>query len=618
MHGYTGKMLFVDLSQRTTREEAIPESWLRDYLGGEGVAMRLFYNLSKPELDPLDSDQPLIFATGPLTGTAAPCSGRCCVVFRSPATGTLGAANSGGYFAPALKRAGWDLLVITGTAESPTYITIENDMVEFREARALWGLGVTATEDAIRKELDLKGLQIASIGPAGEQGVLFASIMTDKHRAFGRGGPGAAMGSKQLKAIAIKGTQTLPLADPEALKAAAADARKELFAEAFVNDELHPFGTPSFYDSINALGILPTRNWQRTEFPESVGLLTYQAYHEKLDVKPYACFGCPIACGRHTTIKEGPYAGMEGGGPEYESVAAFGSKTLVTDISAVAAANHLANDLGLDVISTGQVIATAMEWYEQGILTPQQTGGLALVWGDGDAVVEAVKRIGRREGIGDLLAMGVKRAAERLGPAAEQAALHVKGLEMPADGIRASKGEAIVHATSARGADHLRPYASCIDAFGYRETELGIEGDIDYLQDGNNGWIKPVQALSMATNMLGVCLFASITLAIKASTWARLTSAAVGYRIDKDALLLAAERVIALERLINARFGFDRKDDTLPRRFLEEPAPDGRGAGQMVNLETALDSYYASMGWDLDSGLPTSETLAHLGLDALE
>lgn len=614
MQGYTGKMLVVDLSQKTAIPCPIPEDWLKEYLGGEGVAMRLFYDLVQVDADPLDPAQPLIFATGPLTGTAAPCSGRCCVVFRSPATGTLGAANAGGYFAPALKKAGWDLLVITGKAETPTYLTIENDKVEFRDATDLWGKGVSATEDAIKTAWGAKGIQIASIGPAGEKGVLFSNIMTDKHRAFGRGGPGAAMGSKCLKAIAVKGNQPLSIADPDALKAAGADARTELFAEAFVNDELHPLGTPSFYDSINALGILPTKNWQRTTFPESEGLLTCHDYHKILEVKPYACSGCPIACGRSTTIKEGPYAGMHGGGPEYETVAAFGSKCLVTDINAVTAANHIANDLGLDVISAGQVIATAMEWYEQGLLTLESTGGLALTWGNGDAVVEAVKRIAHREGVGDLLALGVKRAAERLGAAADMAALHVKGLEMPADGVRASKGEAIVHATSARGADHLRPYASCIDAFGYREAELGIEGDIDFLKDGDNAWIKPFQELSMATNMLGVCLFASITLAVKPSTWARLASAAVGYTIGKDDLLRAAERVINLERMINARFGFDRKDDTLPRRFLEEPAPDGRGAGEVIDLTLALDSYYASMGWDVATGLPTAETLTKVGL----
>lgn len=617
MHGYTGKMLMVDLTHQTAEPRELPPDWIEAFLGGEGLAVRLLYDLIQLQADPLDPVQPLIFATGPLTGTTAPCSGRCNVVFYSPATGTLGAANAGGHFAPALKKAGWDLLVITGQAAEPTYLVIVDDKVEFRSAAGLWGRGIRETEEGIRAEVNEKGLQIAAIGPAGEQRGRFASIMTDKHRAFGRGGPGAVMGAKRLKAVAVRGTQPLSIADPTALKEAATAAREELFAEAFVRDELKPFGTPSFYDAINALGILPTQNWRRTEFPESVGLLTYHAYHEALEVKPYACYNCPIACGRHTTIKEGPYAGLHGGGPEYETVAAFGSKCLVTDINVVAAANHLANNAGLDVISTGQVIATAMEWYEQGILTPENTGGLDLSWGNGEAVVELVKMIAERRGLGDLLAEGVKRAAERLGPAAETAALHVKGLEMAADGVRASKGEAIVHATSARGADHLRPYASCVDAFGYRDEELGIVGEIDYLEDGKKEWVKPFQELSMATNMLGVCLFASITLAIKASTWARLTSAVTGRTITKDDLLLMAERVINLERLLNARLGFDRKDDTLPKRFLVEPAPDGRGAGQVVNLDVVLDSYYASMGWDLQTGLPTAEKLQSLGLDTL-
>lgn len=614
MKGYTGKMLFVDLNQRTAEARDIPEDWLHDYVGGEGLAIRLFHDLVQPHKDVLDPAQPLIFATGPLTGTLAPCSGRCVVVFWSPATHTIGAANSGGDFAPALKKAGWDMLVVTGRAEKPVYLYIQNDQVEIRDAADLWGKVVNETEDILHERLQNKYIRIASIGPAGENGVLFSSIMNDKYRAFGRGGPGAVMGSKQLKAIAVHGSKQLPTADRAALKETSREARTELFEEVFVREELRPYGTPSFYDSIDALGILPTKNWQRTTFPEAVGKLTYKTYHEMLEVTPEACFNCSIHCGRYTKIKEGPYAGMEGGGPEYESVAAFGSKCLVTDLNAVAAANHTANASGLDIISTGQVIATAMEWFEQGYLDLEKTGGLDLSWGNGDAVVEAVKLIARREGVGDLLANGVQRAAQKLGAGAEYAALHVKGLEMPADEVRASKGEAVVHATSARGADHLRPYASAIDAFGYRDPELGIEGEIDYLEDGNKAWIKPLQELSMSTNMLGVCLFASITLAIKASTWAELLSDVLGREVTKDELLLAGERVINMERMENVRFGFDRKDDVLPRRFLEEPAPDGRGQGQVVDLQKALDSYYAAMGWDLQSGLPTPDKLESLGL----
>jgi aldehyde:ferredoxin oxidoreductase len=608
------KMLWVDLSKGEVHSRPIPSEWVRDFIGGEGVAMRLLWDLIVPDADGTDPRQPLIFATGPLSGTLAPCSGRTCVVFRSPATGTLGASNGGGDFDMAMRRAGWDYITIIGKADHPVYLFIDDDKVEIRDASDLWGKTVSQTEDILKERLGLNGVEIASIGPAGENGVMFASIMTDKYRAFGRGGPGKVMGAKNLKAIAIHGTHKVTVADPEGFKAASLAAREELFSEAFVRDELHPYGTPSFYDAINALGILPTKNWQYTTFPESVGKLTYQAYHEHLEVKSKACFNCAIACGRYTRIKEGPYAGMEGGGPEYEALAAFGSKLWVTDLDAIAAANHLANDFGLDVISTGQVLATAMEWYEKGILTPEMTEGIKLEWGNGEAVVEMVKRIAHRQGIGDLLALGVKRAAEKLGGDAEDAAMHVKGLEMAADGVHASKGEAVVHATAARGADHLRPYASAIDAFGYRDEDLGIVGDIDYLEDGNKWWIKPFQELSMATNMLGVCLFASITLAIKASTWAKLLSKAWGVEVSKQDLLRAAERVINLERMINARLGFDRKDDTLPKRFLTEPAPDGRGAGQVVDLETALNSYYQAMGWDLQTGLPTPEKLQSLGL----
>ena len=425
------------------------------------------------------------------------------------------------------------------------------------------------------------------------------------------------MGSKNLKAIAVRGTGELPISDPEGLKEEAKAAREELFNEAFVRDEMKPYGTPSFYDAICALGILPTRNWQRDTFPESLPDMSYKTYHETLEVKPYACFGCPIACGRHTKIKTGKWAGMEGGGPEYETMAAFGSKCEVKDLNAVAAANHLANDMGLDVISTGQVIATAMEWAEKGILKKDQLKGLDLAFGNGEAVVEAVRLIAHREGIGDLLALGSVRAAEKLGPEAEAAVMAVKGMEMAADGVRASKGEAVVHAVSPRGADHLRPYASTVDAFGYREPELGIAPDaaISITEDGNKGWVKPLMANAMIPNLLGTCLFTNITLGIKPSTWAKLHSKAVGREMDKDELLLAAERVINLERMVNAIFGFDGSDDTLPERFLKEPGADGPGAGQVVDLKAALESFYDAMGWDPEEGLPSVETLTRLGLD---
>lgn len=617
MNGNWNTALIVDLTRREVERRALPDDWYRDYIGGEGTAVRLFHDLVDYGKEPLDPSQPVIFSVGPLTGTAAPSSGRTVLVFRSFTSGGLGLANVGGQLSPAIKKAGYDLVAFTGRASSPVYVVIDDDDVRIVDAPELWGQGVHATEDALKGALGGKGWQIASIGPAGEHGVAFSCVVTDKERAAGRGGGGAAMGSKNLKAIAFRGTQPLPIADPEALKEVARFAREELLAEEFVRDELKPYGTPSFYDSISALGLLPTKNWQRQTWPESIDKIGHAAYHTTLEVKPYACSGCPIACGRKTTIKEGPYAGESGGGPEYETLGAFGAKCLVDDVNAIAKASYVCNDLGMDTISAGQVIAVAMEWWERGIISADETGGIEFTWGNGEIFPEVLRQMAFREGFGDVLAEGSKRAAARLGGAAADYSMEVKGLELASCGVAGSKGEAVSHAVSPRGADHLRPYASVVDAFAYRNEELGIMQDVDFLDDGNKGWVKPFMELSMATNMLGVCLFTVITLAVQPSTWAKLLTAATGEEWTKERLLVAAERVIDLERMINARFGFTRADDTLPKRLLTEPAADGRGEGQVVDLDRALDSFYEAMGWDLETGLPTDETLERLGLTSV-
>jgi aldehyde:ferredoxin oxidoreductase len=614
MDGSWHKSLIVDLTEGTTTTREVPADWYDAYIGGEGIGVRMFAELADLGKPPLDPSQPVIFTVGPLTGTAAPTSGRTCIVFRSPASGALGLTNVGGHLSPALKKTGYDMVAFTGRAEKPVYVVIDDDSVEIKDAAGLWGKGVTATEAAIRETVDSKAFQIASIGPAGENGVVFSAIMTDGERAAGRGGGGAAMGSKNLKAVVVRGTKALPTADPDTLKEVAKQAREELLAEEFVKDEMKPFGTPSFYDSISALGLLPTKNWQRTTWDETMDKVGHAAYHEILDVKPYACSGCPVACGRVTTVKDGPFAGSHGGGPEFETMGAFGSKCLVDDIRAIAKASHVCNDLGLDTISSGQIIATAMEWAELGILTAEQTDGLDLSWGNGDLLPVLLDKIAHRDGLGDLLADGSRRAAARLGGNAADYAMEVKGVELASCGVRASKGEGISHAVSPRGADHLRPYASVVDAFAYRSEELGIEGDIDYLDDGNQWWVKPFMEFSMTTNLLGTCLFSVITLAILPSTYAALLSAATGEDWSKERLLMAAERVINLERLVNAKFGLTRADDTLPKRVTTEPAPDGRGEGQVANIDVSLDSFYEAMDWDLATGLPTSETVERLGL----
>jgi len=614
MNGYMGKVLMVDLSQETITTKEIPQNWYEDFLGGEGLGVRLFYDHMDPNRDALDPKTPVIFATGPLNGTSAPEGGRLVLVFRSPATGTLGLTNVGGHFAPALKKAGYDLLLVIGKASKPVWLRIKDDQVSLEDATALWGQCVSPTEEFIKKDLGAKA-QVISIGPAGENLVNFSCLMTHKHRSAGRGGGGALFGSKNLKAVGVIGTQDVKVADPEKLKAASKRSREEIDAEAFTSGLLKPFGTPGFYNSISATGTLPTKNWQRTTYPESHEVLGHEAYHKTLEVKSYACAQCYIACGRKTTIKEGPYAGESGGGPEYETLGAFGSKCLINDVSAVAKLGYDCNELGLDTISAGQVLATAMEWYDRGILTKENTDDIEITWGNVPAALKIVKKMAYREGIGDLLADGSKKAAEKLGGDAIDYAFHVKGLEMASCGVRASKGEAVVHAVSPRGADHLRPYASVVDAFGYLDEELGITEKQNPLDDDNKGWVKPLQELSMATNLLGACLFASICLAVKGNTWASLYTSVTGRALSLEDLLKAAERVINMERMINFRFGFNRKDDKLPKRLLQEPAVDGVGEGQVVDMEKVLDSYYKAMGWDIATGIPKPEKLEELNLD---
>ncbi len=613
MNGYMGKALVVDLSQKSITTKEIPKDWYEDFLGGEGLGVRLFYDHMDPNRDVLDPKTPVIFATGPLNGTSAPEGGRLVLVFRSPATGSLGLTNVGGHFAPALKKAGYDLLLVTGKASKPVWLRIVDDQVSLEDATALWGQRVSPTEEFIKKDLGAKA-QVISIGPAGENLVNFSCLMTDKHRAAGRGGCGALFGSKNLKAVGVIGTQDVKVADPEKLKAASKKSREEIDAEAFTSGLLKPFGTPGFYNSISATGTLPTKNWQRTTYPESHEVLGHEAYHKTLEVKAYACAQCYIACGRKTTIKEGPYAGASGGGPEYETLGAFGSKCLINDVNAVAKLGYDCNELGLDTISAGQVLATAMEWYDRGILTRENTDDIEISWGNVPAALEIVKKMAYREGIGDLLADGSKKAAEKLGGDAIDYVFHVKGLEMASCGVRASKGEAVVHAVSPRGADHLRPYASVIDAFGYLDEELGITEKQNPLDDDNKGWVKPLQELSMATNLLGACLFASICLAVKGKTWASLYTSVTGRALSLEDLLKAAERVINMERMINFRFGFNRKDDKLPKRLLQEPATDGVGEGQVVDMEKVLNSYYKVMGWDIATGIPKPDKLEELNL----
>lgn len=613
MEGYKGKILKINLTDKSTEVVDLSQNWYGKYIGGEGFAAKILYDTLEPGIDPLGAENLLVLATGPLTGSQAPTSGRLCIGFKAPQSGTIGMSNVGGFMAPMIKRAGYDVVVISGKAAEPTYLYINDSQIQFRDAQGLWGLDTRETEEKIREEVDNRQVRIIEIGPGGENLVKFAAIITDAHRAAGRGGGGAVMGSKNLKAIACYGSSKIEVASGEGVAEQAQAARQELKDEAFVRELLSPFGTPTFTDAINACGTLPTRNWQKTTF-DRIEKIGYQAYNEKLRVEPNPCFACPVACGRHTEIQEGEFKGESGGGPEYETVAAFGTKCDVDDLNLIAMANYRANQLGLDTISTGSIIGTAMEWYEKGIIGEEDTGGIELKFGNGEAMLEMVTQIAHRQGFGDVLAEGAYRAGKKLGEEALKCVVHVKGIELAACDVRASKAEALSHMISPRGGDHLRPFASTIDALGYLEPELGITEKKDPLQDSDKAWVKPLMEVAMLTNLLGVCLFTNITLAVKGKTWTEIYNAATGNKASLADMLQAAERIINLERLFNYREGFNRQDDTLPYRLTNEPAPDGPGKGQVANVAVLLDEFYTAMDWDLMTGYPTDKKLRELGL----
>lgn len=613
MIGYKGMILIINLTTGEIKKEEIPKDWYRKFIGGEGFVAKILYDNIQPGIDPLGEDNILVLSTGPLTATRAPSSGRLCVGFKSPLTGGIGLSNVGGHLSPMIKRAGYDAIVISGASKTPVYININDGDIEIKDASHIWGMNTIDTEDTIREELGNKRVRIAEIGPAGEKLAKISTIMVDSHRAAGRGGPGAVMGSKKLKAIACFGSGDIEIANKEDMNTYARKANKELREEAFVRDELIPFGTPSFADAINALGLLPTKNWQRTTF-DAMDKIGHKAYHETLDVKAWACHGCSIACGRDTRIKDGIYADEAGGGPEYETVGAFGAKCEVDELESIAMAGYICDRMGLDTISTGQTIATAMEWFEKGIIDKETTGGLDLSFGNAEAIVEMTKQIADRKGFGELLGEGSYRAAEELGGDAMYYVMHVKKMELAACGVRASKGESLSHMISARGADHLRPFASVIEAFGYTEEELGINEKQSPFVDTGKHWVTPFMELSMLTNLLGVCLFASITLAVKGSSWTGLYNAATGSDLSFEEMMKCSERVLTLERLFNQREGFDKGDDKLPPRLTQEPAPDGLGKGEVVKTETMLREFYGTMGWDLETGQPTIEKLKELEL----
>ncbi|HID25371.1 MAG TPA: aldehyde ferredoxin oxidoreductase [Thermoplasmata archaeon] len=612
-YGYTGRMLKVDLSTGDIKGFPMNKEDAERFIGGKGLGAKMLFDLLDAEVDPLSPENVLIFVTGPLTGTSMPTSGRFAVVTKSPLTGLFLDTQVGGYFGPEMKFAGYDAIIVRGKSEKPVYLSIFKEDVELKNASHLWGKMTFETTHALRKELGDSKTRVADIGPAGERLVKYAMINIDtyaqKERGgqAGRGGAGAVMGSKNLKAVAVRAVAhetrgSFRYADKEGFRKAVNSAFKKIVENEFIKTKRRVYGTPLWVKPMSKLGILPTRNFQSGSF-EYAEDISGERMRDTIVVKDKGCYACPILCGKHSVVKEGRYRGVELEGPEYELLALLGSNCYMGALDAVSKASFLVDELGLDGISTGNVLGFAMECYEKGLLTREHLDGLDLRFGKDEPYVALIQKIAYREGIGDLLAEGVKKAAEKIGKNSEEFAMHVKGMEFPGYDPRGSFGMGLAYATSDRGACHQRAWTVRAETEGALGKRFSAEGRARF--------VKEIQDERAAAFSLVVCDFAPLDV----SDFVDMLNTATGFKYTPEDYLLAGERIWNLIRLFNVREGVTRKDDNLPKRMFE-PMRGGVTDGVKLTekmFNDMLDEYYELRGWN-SNGIPTDETLKRLGL----
>ena len=600
LSGYCNKLLKVDLSEREIAFSSLDMSLAKSYIGGCSLAARLAYDLMDSATDPLGPENPLIFMTGPITGTLAPCSGRHAVGARSPLTGIWGEATAGGFWGATLKHSGFNGIIITGKSDRPVYVEIENGNATIKDAGHLWGKGVYETQEIIRK--GKPKCRVACIGPAGENMVRFAAIMNDEGRAAGRTGLGAVMGSKRLKAISVEGNLKPVPAKEKEFREYVRSLRNELRGSA-ITSAMRGYGTAIYTEMGMDLGDVPAKYFTENEFPANQ--ITGMALNEKFQVKAKACFACPIACGRRVTID-----GRVIDGPEYATIAALGAMNGVYDLQKIVEANHLCNDLGMDSMSAGVTISFATYLSEKGLLK-RDLNENGLKWGDDERILNLLKMTSERRGWGDLLAEGVSRLAEKLGVDRELAAT-VKGLEIPMHDPRAFYSMSIVYATGCRGACHNRSNFLEVDRGMFEDEDLGIVSGDRFTLLGKSGQIAKHQNFLEVMNAAIICIFPFY----KAKQISLLLSYVTGWDISAAKINEIGERSFNLKRVLNNKFGISRKDDYLPKIVLE-PLKSGGTAGKTPknDFEQALGEYYKARKWDWETGRPKSELLLRLGIE---
>ncbi len=613
---WAGKLLRVNLSTGECKSEALNMTWAKDYLGSRGLATKYFTEEVDAKVDPLSVDNKIIWATGPLTGTMASTGGRYTVVTKGPLTGAIACSNSGGYWGAELKFAGWDMVIFEGKSPKPVYLMIENDRAQLLDASDIWGKTVWETEPAIKTKHQDPLIRVSSIGRSGENGVLYSAIVNDLHRAAGRSGVGAVMGSKNLKAIAVRGTQGVStVKNPKAFMTATKEAKKVLSGNAVTGQGLPTYGTQVLMNVINEVGALPTRNHRDVQFEGAKDISAEaMATPRTTDGKAHlvtnqACFGCTIACGRiskidetHFTVQNRPQYWGANGGLEYEAAWALGAANGVNDLEALQFANLICNEDGIDPITFGATVGAVMELYEMGVLTKEQIG-IEAPFGSAKALCHLAEITARGEGFGKEMGLGSKRLTEKYGH--PELSMSVKGQEFPAYDGRVIQGIGLGYATSNRGACHLRGYTIASEVLGIPVKTEPTD------TDGKPELLKAFQDATAAFDAAGICIFTSFAWTL--NDVAPQVQAACGDEFTVENLTLIGERIWNMEKDFNLRAGFTRKDDALPKRLMTEAAKTGPAKGVVSGLEKMLPIYYQVRGWD-EEGRIKPETRKRLGL----
>jgi len=618
-YGFTGKILHVDLSTGETEIEPLSKEMIKDWVGGRGFNMRKLYDMIDDDTDPRGPENPLIFGVGPVNGTNSCMGSRFNVSAKSPHTGILGDSNAGGHLGSEIKYAGYDQIIITGKAEKPIYLFIDDDKVTLEDADGIWGQDVIEAHDLIREDVGDTSVQIAACGPAAENGVSFGAVFANGVRAAGRTGMGTVMASKNMKALVVRGTGTVEAYDDDKFK-----EWDELISERVLN---HPdyesrawLGTPRNVIPLNEGGYLVTKHFQSGYFPEAEKM-SGEELARNYNVKPKACHACSLHCSRWYVVPEDKdFAGLQGEGPEYEAMAGFGSRIYNSNLASILKCNDMVNRVGMDAITTSEVISWLMELYEKGMVTSEEADGLDLSWGNVETTITLIEKIYKREGIGDVLADGVFKAAERLGKG-EELAMGVKGLEIIQAEPRGMKGYALTFATATRGADHLRyePFFEMSEDTELAEERYGLPEPAKRLEEKGKGllvtdfgeWCALSDCFNVCKNTM-VCMEV-----LEMDEVPDFLYALTGICWTDEEIRDVGRRMITLEYALNNRLGIRREDDKLPKRFTTEPLPEDsrESAGSVVDLDPMLDEFYEARGIDPETAIPLEETCLKLGLD---